>query len=234
MSDRPELTDFDVAPPVPTDQYDNMICRFVPGYETIFQLSLAHLKMRLPENAHLLIVGAGSGKEIVTFAQAMPGWTFTGVDPSKQMLDVARQKIMENNLSDRVTLHQGVVGDLPNAKQYDAATCILVMHFLPEADKAELLSATAARLKPGATFINLEIFGGQDLINELNAIWIQHGLQMGVPAQTMERLVKVHSTRYPIPAARTVELLEQNGFEKARRFYSVLFYGGWISTVKAS
>lgn len=43
---------------------------FVPGYESIFNMAVALLDASVSEQAHLLIVAAGGGMELITFGQA--------------------------------------------------------------------------------------------------------------------------------------------------------------------
>lgn len=235
MSDKPEGINFDTTPPLQVVQYDNLVSKFVPGYEAIFQMALAHLRSTIPAKAQVLVVGAGSGKELVTFGQAVPGWSLTGVDPSAHMLTIARQKIAELNLTEQVNLRQGLVEDLPASREFDAATCILVMHFLPDnGAKLALLSNIAARLKPGAPLLLVDIYGGPDFVKEFGPSWIRHGQQMGIPLEQIQNLEKSHADFHPISETRTVELLEQAGFERVKRFYTALVYSGWIGLTKAS
>ncbi len=233
MNDKDEQINFDTTPPLQVVQYDNLVNKFVPGYEAIFQMSVAYLQTVLPSNARVLVVGAGSGKELVTFAQAAPEWSLVGVDPSAHMLTIARQKIAQHNLSAQVTLHQGLVEDLTATKVFEAASCILVMHFLPDnGAKLALLSSIASRLKPGAPLILVDIYGGPAFVKESGPSWIRHGHQMGVPLEQMQKLEKAHADFHPISEARTLELLEQAGFEQITRFYTALIYSGWIGIVK--
>ena len=59
-----------------------------------------HFLMRLvlaslPGQARVLCVGVGTGAEIFSLAAERPGWSFVGVDPSSEMLDVARHRLNE-------------------------------------------------------------------------------------------------------------------------------------------
>lgn len=236
MSDKPDKAkiDFDAAPPMQVTQYDNMIGRFVPGYEVIFQLALAHFRTKLASNARLLVVGAGSGKELVTFGQAEPGWTLTGVDPSAHMLAIAREKLDRYDLAGRVTLQPGLVEHLPATAQFEAATCILVMHFLPDdGAKLALLTSIATRLKGGASFILVDGVGTPEQIKASNAVWVQHAAQMGLSSAAMQNLVKVQDELHTVTESRSQQLLAQAGFENISRFYSALFYSGWWATRRA-
>jgi tRNA (cmo5U34)-methyltransferase len=235
MSDQSQGVNFDTTPPLQVVQYDNLVNKFVPGYEAIFQMGLAYLRTVVPSTAQVLIVGAGSGKELITFGQAMPDWSFTGVDPSAHMLAIARQKIAQHKLEKQVTLHQGLVEDLPTTEKFDAATCILVMHFLPDnGAKLALLSNIARRLKPSAPLLLVDIYGGPEFVKEFGLTWIWHGRQMGLSLEQTQSLEKAHADFHPISEARTVTLLEQAGFEQVQRFYTALIYSGWIGTLKAA
>lgn len=46
----------------------------------------------LPKAAHILCVGAGTGKELIYLAERFPQWLFTAVEPSAAMLNVCRQR----------------------------------------------------------------------------------------------------------------------------------------------
>ena len=86
---------FDKTPPVGVEEYDKAIRSFCGAYEEIFKLSYCCLKAALPKRAKILVVGAGTGMEIMEFGPLSPDWSFHGVDPSANMLDLARRKIAE-------------------------------------------------------------------------------------------------------------------------------------------
>lgn len=131
--------------------YEHRIPMVVPGYEALHSMAYSLLQLDLEEQARLLIVGAGTGMEIVHLGEDNPGWRFTGVDPSADMVAVARRRVMESGLSGRVELHASFAQELPASESYDAATLILVMHFIPDdGEKLELLRSISARLAPGA------------------------------------------------------------------------------------
>ena len=235
MSEKPPEINFDTNPPVQVMQYDNTITKFVPGYEALFQMALAYLQTVLASKASVLVVGAGTGKELVSFGQAAPDWSLTGVDPSTHMLAIARQKVAHYGLTKQVTLQVGVVEDLPASREFEAATCFLVMHFLPDSGaKLALLSNIASRLKSGAPLLLVDAYGGPDFVKEFGPTWIRHGHAMGLPLEEMQKLEKSHANFHPISEARTLELLDQAGFERVQRFYTALIYSGWIAIRKAS
>ena len=67
--------------------YDDHIRKLIPGYELVHQQIEAILSTELPETAHILIVGCGTGYELSYLLEQHPDWTFTAIDPSAAMLE---------------------------------------------------------------------------------------------------------------------------------------------------
>jgi len=124
--------------------------KMVPGFNDLHTMAAVLLAEQVSEEAHILVLGAGGGLEIRAFAHMHPGWRFSGVDPSEQMLELARQTL--GPVASRVAFHQGYINSLAQA-DFDAATCFLTLHFLPEPERLETLQALWERLKPGAPLI---------------------------------------------------------------------------------
>ncbi|MBD2568967.1 class I SAM-dependent methyltransferase [Anabaena lutea] len=231
----PEQTiNFDSNPPVATNEYDTMIQMALPGYEVMHNMALSVLRANIPEKANLLIVGAGSGMELIKFSQGNLQWQMLGVDPSSNMLSIAQNKIDEHGLSERIKLFAGYTHDLNTISLYDAATCILVMHFLPDdGSKLALLKNIAQRLKSSATFILVDIFGEKEtdqferMISIIQVYWEQMGMN---PEKRIQGLETIKKGVFPISEMRVVELLQQAGFGNILRFYTGLWVGGWVAT----
>jgi tRNA (cmo5U34)-methyltransferase len=172
--------------------------------------------------------------ELVTFAKSNSKWQMLGVEPSTSMLAIAQQKIEQHGLSDRVKLHHGYTHELPATPLYDGATCILVMHFLPDdGSKLVLLQSIAQRLKSEAYFILADIFGdkGTETFEQFSSVWKIHGQEMGMnPEKMAEMLETARKGIHSIPEQRVFELLQSAGFGNIVRFYTAFWYGGWIAT----
>ncbi|PIG92992.1 class I SAM-dependent methyltransferase [Gloeocapsopsis sp. IPPAS B-1203] len=229
-----QTIDFD-ADPVASTEYDARARKALPGYEEMHTMALSFLKLHLPETANLLIVGAGTGMELVKLGKSNSQWQLLGVDPSNNMLAIAQQKITQNDLSNRVKLFQGYTHDLPKTPLYDAATCILVMHFLPDdGSKLALLQSIAQRLKSSAAFVLVDMFGekGSGEFEKTAAIIKIFWEDMGMSSEQInEILERINTMVYPIAESRTIELLQQAGFGNITRFYTGLWIGGWLATI---
>ena len=228
-----DTVNFDKAPPVKVEEYDKSIRLFCPAYEEMFKLTHSSLRARLPEKADILIVGAGTGMEICEFAPLNPGWSFLGVDPSQDMLTITAKKLRGKNLSNHIELVKGYVDDLADKECFDAATSILVMHFLKDdGSKLELLKSINKRLKQGARFVLIDGYGdpSNKEFTELIASWKQYPVIHGVPKEAVETAfseVIMKMVQF-VSETRILELFKLAGFTGAFKFYSGFLYGGWM------
>src|SRR5690606_28699801 len=122
----------------------------VPGWADMLRMADLLLAEHMPVDGDVLVVGAGGGLEIRRFAQAHAGWRFTGVDPAREMLKLARATLGE--FVARVDLHEGYVDDAPEGP-FDAATCLLTLHFVAIEERRALLAQVRRRLRPRAPFV---------------------------------------------------------------------------------
>ncbi|MCG8470003.1 MAG: class I SAM-dependent methyltransferase [Gemmatimonadetes bacterium] len=237
--------------------YEALAHQLIPGYASIFQMAVALLDLELgtPDRAaepardassgsvardatassppHILVVGAGTGVEMVTFKRHRPDWRCTGVDPSAQMLDFARARLAEAAVGDGVAFHEGFVGDLPTEATFDAATSFNVMHFIPDdGSKADFLSDIAAHLGPGAPFVLFDLFGepGSEDLEWSYAAWRAYWAVRefaGAPRDAFREKIDtgIHWAGEP----RIRELLTEGGFTDVRAFFRGFVYGGWIA-----
>ena len=227
------LLDFDKNRSLPVSNYDVKIKYLVPGYETIFNIMRALLHQKLPDQANLLIVGAGGGSELSVFGRS-PQWQFTGIDPSAEMLGAAFRKVEALGLSKRVCLIQGTLDDVPAAPLFNAATCVLVMHFLPDdGSKLLLLKSIHQRLERGAALFLVNLSGerGSQQFEQILSAWKFHAISTGAPVDFIEeQLEKVIPHFTVVPEKHAVELLNEAGFTEIMPFYKALMFNGWVAT----
>ena len=229
-------------PPQPTEPFDfdgayggdyEVIARTViPGYLSSFRQALALLEGRVGPSPRVLVAGAGTGIELVTFKMAHPGWRLTGVDPSRQMIEIAEHRVREAGVEDGVRLVHGHVSDLHEG-DFEAATLFNVMHFLPDdGAKQALLRDIARRLAPGAAFLLFELHGDRKgpRFDELFAAWSRYWEIQGMgEVERAAFRAKIDEGIHWASEARILGLLAGAGFRDAWRYYRALLYGGWIS-----
>jgi tRNA (cmo5U34)-methyltransferase len=140
--------------------YDRRIRSTWPFYEAIHPAMNAMLRGLLPADSELLIVGAGTGAEILELGRSNPGWRFVGLDPASAMLDLAKDKIEAAGLTERASFFKGFVEDLPTGALYDGATLGMVLHFVrDDGGKLKLLREISSHLKPGAPLVLMDAYG---------------------------------------------------------------------------
>jgi tRNA (cmo5U34)-methyltransferase len=196
------------------------------GYDLVFTLAHCFLRaLRRPE-LELLVVGAGGGAEIARFLPGNPGWRLVGVDPSRDMLALAQATAERLGVQERVELVRGTVDDLPAERRFDAATCLYVLHFLPDDAKLALLRGIAARLRPQAPV--LVVSGARvddrDLRDDFLGAWQQHGELMGLPAERMAAIIQQLVAQQAGAATEEdyVRLLREAGFQRVAPFLSIM------------
>jgi tRNA (cmo5U34)-methyltransferase len=227
--------DFDTHPPVPVDAYERTVKSVNVGYELFLTLTHSALRAVGRSDLQVLVVGAGGGAEIEAVLPANRGWRLTGVDPSQDMLALARRRAEWLGVSDRVSLIRGTVEDLPADAAFDAATCLFVLHFLPDDDKRALLRGIARRLRPGGSLIlatGARVAIAESLRADVLGIWQHYGQLAGMPAEqmrsTIDRLLEQQLTA--TAQADQVRLLHEAGFAHVGQLLSV-FDGGLVAWI---
>ncbi|CAA6604641.1 SAM-dependent methyltransferase [Rhodospirillaceae bacterium LM-1] len=214
-------------------RYDDTVRKVIPGYETLHAMAQFLLEDMLGHNAHLLIAGCGTGEEIERLAPHHPGWRFTGVDPSAAMLKQAKTRLNAKGLTERTTLIEGTVGDLDPGTRFDAAACLLVMHFLPDdGAKANLLAGISKALKPGAPLVLADLHGASDTPRyaRLLAAWTRWQLSHGIdPVEVEKGLKHVARDIHFVSETRLFKLLHQAGFTTVEHFHQAFLFGGWLA-----
>lgn len=213
--------------------YDHRVREAIPGYDALHHLACIVVAELTQGSGRVLVAGAGTGAECVALAQSCPDLHVVGVDPARDMLAFAERKVAEHALVERVRLFPCAVADLPRFEPFDAATLLLVLHFLKDdGAKAALLAEIAAHLKPGAPLILGDLFGpGWDDAwqGELRTIWGHLQRAAGIDGEAIARGFRhVDRDIHPVTEERLTQLLDQAGFTAPRPFFRALCFGGWV------
>ena len=216
--------------------YDLDIRKAIPGYEALHGMAHSLLQTSINKSARMLVVGSGTGMELINYSQQNPQWSSTGVEPSAEMMAIAKEKLSDRGLLNRVALHTGYINTLPQAEPIDAVTLLLVMHFLPDdGSKLELLRNIARRLRKGARLILADLYGDRSLpyFAKLIKGWqsfyfSQLDAESRVKAEASFS-TSIDNSIYFVTETRIVELLQSAGFSQITKFYNAFLFGGWIA-----
>ena len=225
---------YDEDAPFEVSRYREMQ-KALPGVDALYDLMLARIMTALPQGGSVLVVGAGGGREVEAFGQADTAFEVTGVDPSADMLSIARWYAERARNAEAITLIQGMTTDIePPSGGFDAATSILVMHFLPDDEtdggKVAYLSAIKDRLRVGATFVHVDVSMAPGDAGAMEPIFMQHARGMGLDEAGVAAGPRTMATMPIITPSRTEALLKVAGFGDVRPFFQTLWYRGWFAT----
>lgn len=199
--------------------------RQVPGFAGLHRMTSMLLAERVSSHGQVLVLGAGGGLELKALADDHPGWTFTGVDPSADMLRLAEQIVGSH--AARIRLHEGYIDAAP-AGPFEGAICLLTLHFVSRDQRLETLRQIHRRLVPGAPFVVAHISFSQT--EPERSMWIaRHVAFGGTDPANAESARQAIATRLSILSPEEDEaLLRQAGFSNVSLFYAGLSFRGWV------
>jgi len=203
--------------------------RFMPGMEAVHRMTSILLAEHAPVDAHVLVLGAGGGLELTAMAEAQPGWRFTGVDPAGPMLDLAREAMGAD--AGRADLVQGYIQGAPPGP-FDAATCLLTLHFLDRQERVRTLEEMHRRMKPGAPLVVAHSSFPQK--EPSRARWLSryaaYALASGAdPAQIEQARAAVSASLALLTPQEDEECLRDAGFSDVEMFYAAFTWRGWTA-----
>lgn len=210
-------------------QYQDGPARFVPGLESLHRMSAILLAERAHDDAEVLVLGAGGGMELKAFAQIHAGWRFTGIDPASEMLALARKTT--EPFGERVSLIEGYAQDAPDGP-FDAAACLLTLHFLPREERIETAAEIHRRLKPGAPFVVAHSSFPQDA--EERSCWLSRYADFAVtsgadPSMAENARASVAASLDILSPEEDEDVLHQAGFVDVTPFYAAFTWRGWVA-----
>lgn len=208
--------------------YNRFVETWIPNYGYFMDCLPKILRETNPKD--LLVVGCGTGNEIERFVHTSEPWNITGIDPSPEMIKQAKEKFQAY---ENVKLIEGLVSNLERERKFNAATLLLVLHFMEDnGDKFSLLKSVSERLVSGAPFVMLDITGNKGQITE-NLKVLKNLLPDELEEeQTSERLKRIQNELFPVSEERISKLCVEAGFEKPLRFFQSSIYMGWMTKKK--
>ncbi len=212
--------------------YDNQRDKLTPIKDAL-HLCIHMLFSKLPSNARILCIGAGTGSELIYLAQAFPKWHFTVVEPASAMLDVCCQRTKDLNFFSRCTFHEGYLDSLPDADAFDAATSILVSHFIVDpGERSKYFSEIASRLIPGAYLVNADLASDMSTseYKSLLEVWVNMHDHADMPV----RVESFGSKVAMVPIGEVESIIKSSGFNLPVLFFQTLLIHAWFSKVNIS
>lgn len=153
-------------------KYDEQRRKFIPCFDDFYRLSVsvALADTKIP---NILDIGAGTGLLSAFLMERYPEASFTLIDISEKMLDIAKERFGD---SSNVKYIIADYSKYDFAEEYDLVVSALSIHHLEDEEKKKLYKETYSILKQNGIFINADqIYGETPFIENLNkTFWRQY------------------------------------------------------------
>jgi len=122
-------------------------------YDVIFGATLQALAARSEQKLRVADMCGGAGKSAFIFKKLIPQAEVTLVDLSGKMLDIARQRIREENIGEIEVVQEDVFTFLKRDRQFDIIVFSSAIHHFK--DPVNLLNSAAKRLSDDGVIITI-------------------------------------------------------------------------------
>ena len=212
------------------DSYDLVVQQLIPGYTSLARLSVALLSaspLASREGAAVLVAGCGTGAELLEADAQRPDWCLTAIDPSDEMLGVARRR-----LPDRAAIQwkRSTVEALGAEADFDGALSVLVLQSLPDdGTKLAFLTALARSLRPGGQLVLVDLMRPErsPLSAQVAEAWRRFQRASGVSGEALDPTAQIQGF-HPIGIARLTALVEAAGLSDPAPFFQALDFQGFL------
>ena len=212
--------------------YDNRWAKLAPIRDSL-ELLIRAILSELPIDAQILCVGVGTGSELINLAQAFPQWQFTAVEPATAMLDICRQRAEEHGITSRCTFHEGYLDSLPLSDWFDAATCLVVSHFIiQKEERRNFFNQIALRLRPQGYLINSDLVSDMSTSNyqSLLEVWLRMMKSAELPEEDIKKMIDGYGRDVAVlPPQEVASIITSAGFDPPVLFYQNLLIHAWYS-----
>jgi len=162
-------------------KYDEQRKKFIPCFDDFYGATVSVASVD-SENPAILDIGAGTGLLSAFLMKRYPEASFTLIDISEKMLDMAKDRF-ENNSNVKYIAADYSKYDF--ADKYDIVISALSIHHLEDEEKEELYKKSYSILKENGIFINADqVHGETPFIENLNkTTWRQYVETSGLPEE---------------------------------------------------
>jgi tRNA (cmo5U34)-methyltransferase len=216
--------------------YDSLIASLIPGYTSLARLSvslLAASPMAQAKGASVLVAGCGSGAELIAARQLRPDWHLTALDPSLDMLAMARDKLQaqpgDPEEMGPIQWVQGTVEALSGEPVFDGAMAVLVLQGLPDdGSKRRFLSSLSRSLRPGAQVVLVDQMQPERSSIDQQLISARQVFERSEARVPLSEAAQILGAVHPLSLSRLSGLLEVTGFSDPFPVFRALDYEGFL------
>lgn len=217
------------------ENYNRLATVSIAGREGLYRLCTAYFR-NLTNGAKILVIGCGTGEELITLAKALPLASFVAIDPAEPMLELCRRRLADEGLSGRIKLYNSTLDEFSSPLRFDAATAVLVSQHLSLDFKVQrFFQDIAAFLKPGGLLYSadLHIGTGQDR-DALMDLWYNNVVMSGIDSEMADGMLLKIKTEICLRNEEVITgFIQHAGFEKTLMPFRSGLYGSWAACKSA-
>lgn len=210
--------------------YDEIILKLIPYYKEMVNSLVSSIPCDKEASIQVLDLGCGTGSVSKAILEKYPNAKFTILDISKEMLNIAGNKIGSKSI------YKSICRDfyeLNLEKKYDVVASSLALHHLiTNEDKKEFYSKIFNMLKPNGIFLNADVVLGSNEHFQNNNMekWVLYmNKSFSINDITSNWLVKYKNEDKPARLIDQIKWLEDIGFSDVDviwKHYNFAVYGG--------
>ena len=143
--------------------YD-FLARNNPSYtDNLDMVSALYEKMRLPEGAHVVDLGGGTGNFTARLAEAHPEHHFLHVDASEAMIEHAAAKYRALGVRNVTLKSESALDFNPGSETFDVVICINALYAM--VPQTQVLQRVRRMLKPNGWFLVIDFGRPQRVVD---------------------------------------------------------------------
>ncbi len=216
----------------PAQEYDGNVAKTIPYYSLFHDETLALVKVVNSQPDAWLDTGCGTGTFAAKAAQVFDKTRFVLADPSAEMLNIAQEKLADNNKVGFTYVKAGTEELDYSKESFDVITAILSHHYFDFETREKATIHCFDMLNKGGLYVTFEsIMPSTDRTTNIGLErWKNAQLKNGKSVEAVER----HTNRlgialFPIPIASHLRLLQNSGFSVVEIFWASNMQAGFYA-----
>ena len=218
--------------PYNPQEYDTNINNTIPYYSAIHQEILNLVKAFSLEAKVWMDTGCGTGNLVEKAAKDFPGTKFLLLDPSKDMLEIAKKKLASFSRERMEFLEASPTQEFSSKleERPDIITAIQCHHYLNNEERTKAVKVCFDLLETTGVFISFENI--RPLTNDGIKIGQKYWRNFLLSRERNEEDVEKYLTRFdveyfPLTVEEHLELLRSSGFKTVEIFWYSYMQAGF-------
>lgn len=198
-------------------KYDEQRKKLIPCFDDFYGISVSAASVD-EENPGILDLGAGTGLLTSFLMKRYPEASFTLIDISEKMLDVAKERFKDTN---KVKYIKADYSKYDFTEKYDMVVSALSIHHLEDEEKRELYKKSYSILKKNGIFINADqVHGETPFIENLNkTTWRNYVENGGLTEEEIKAGYERTGLDKDISLDQQLDWLKETGFSDVSCLY---------------